>query len=211
MPWGLGIWVFVRGSRLWLRWVVPGRGHAGGRLSCRVTAGSTGRRAGVLGRFCGVCAGQAGVFARVMTAAAVRVAMSARPARGKVLAHLALRARCRFRSMTVRYFASSLVSAVQLVLRRGSRQSRRGGCGRGRSRGPGRAPGAASFPGGGGGERGGAGDAAGHLVPGGPGGEFLPDQARAARAEHRPGRRPGAVQARLHFPQRVFDPSHRHL
>ena len=48
----------------------------------------------------------------VMTAWAVRVTVSARPARGKVLAHLALRARCRFRSMTVRYFASSLVRAV---------------------------------------------------------------------------------------------------
>src|SRR6266571_845384 len=31
MPWGLGIWVLMRGFRLWLRWVVPGRGHAGGR------------------------------------------------------------------------------------------------------------------------------------------------------------------------------------
>ena len=48
----------------------------------------------------------------VMTAGAIRVAVSARPARGKVLAHLALRARCRFRSMTVRYFPISLVSAV---------------------------------------------------------------------------------------------------
>ena len=34
---------------------------------------------------------------------------------GKALAHLALRARCRFRSMTVRYFASSLASAAQLA------------------------------------------------------------------------------------------------
>src|SRR5208283_3045569 len=67
-------------------------------------------------------------------------------------------------------------------------------------------PGAAPLPGGGGSERGGAGGAAGHLVPGGPGGEFLPDQARAARAEHRPGRRAGAVQARLHFPQRGLRP-----
>ena len=51
MPWGLGIWVFVRGSRLWLRWVVAGRGYAGGR---RVVPGDGrfhGRRAGVLGRF----------------------------------------------------------------------------------------------------------------------------------------------------------------
>ena len=57
-----------------------------------------------------------------------------------------------------------------------------------------RHPGAASLPGGDGGERGGAGDAAGHLGRGGPGGEFLPDQVRAAGAEHRPGRRARAVQ-----------------
>ena len=63
----------------------------------------------------GVYAGQAGALARVMTAGATRVPVSARPARGNVLAHLALRTRCRFRSMTVRYLASSLASAVQLV------------------------------------------------------------------------------------------------
>ena len=203
MPWGLGIWVFVRGSRLWLRWVVAGRGHACGR---RVVPGD-GRFHGPAswrpGAVSGVCAGQAGVFARVMTAAAIRVAVSARPARGKVLAHLALRARCRFRSMTVRCFASSLVSAVQLVLP-GADRGGHGAAGAavGDLAGLDALPGAASLLRGGGGERGGAGDAPGHLVPGGPGGEFLPDQARAARAEHRPGRRPGAAQARLRLPQR---------
>src|SRR5271157_4453773 len=89
---------------------MPGAG-----VSCRVTAGSTGRRAVSQVVVSGVFAGQAGLLARVMTAGAVRVPVPARPARGKVLAHLALRARCRFRSMTVQYFASSLASAVQLV------------------------------------------------------------------------------------------------
>lgn len=49
MPWGLGIWALMRVSRLWLRWVVLGCGRAGGRRVVPVTAGSTGRRAGVLG------------------------------------------------------------------------------------------------------------------------------------------------------------------
>ena len=102
----------MRVSRAWLRWVVPDRGHADGR---RVVPGG--------GRFHGpaecspevfrsICAGQAGVLARVMTAGAIRVAVSARPARGKVLAHLALRTRCRFRSTTVLRLPSSLVRAV---------------------------------------------------------------------------------------------------
>jgi hypothetical protein len=48
----------------------------------------------------------------VMTASAVRVAVSPGPAWEKALGHFALRARCRFRSMTVRHFASALVRAV---------------------------------------------------------------------------------------------------
>src|SRR5260370_23811254 len=89
-----------------------------------------------MGRGCGILGGQAGLLAMVMTAGVIRVAVSARPARGKVLAHLALRARCRFRSMTVRYFASSLARAVQLILpvRIAAVTARRGG-GWGSSRG----------------------------------------------------------------------------
>src|SRR6266568_1498878 len=67
-------------------------------------------------------------------------------------------------------------------------------------------PGAASFPRGGGGEGCGTRDAAGHLDGGGPGGEFLPEQAGGLGAEHRPG-------AGQDFASRsaVSDPSHRHL
>ena len=61
MPRGLGIWVLMRGSRFWLRWVVPGRGHADGR---RVVPGD--------GRFHGpaswVPGAAAGVFALVRLA-----------------------------------------------------------------------------------------------------------------------------------------------
>jgi hypothetical protein len=83
-------------------------------VSCRV-ADSTGRRAGFPGVFlpvAAVSAGQAGSLARVMTAPAVRVAVSARLAWPKVLGHFALRARCRFRSMTIRYLLIVLVSEV---------------------------------------------------------------------------------------------------
>ena len=45
-------------------------------------------------------------------AGAVRVAVSARLACGKVLAHFALRARCWFGPVTIRYFPIALVSAV---------------------------------------------------------------------------------------------------
>ena len=170
-------------------------------VSCRVTAGSTGRRAGVLGRFPVFALVRLGVFARVMTAAAIRVAVSARPARGKVLAHLALRGAVPvpvddgavFREFPGQRRAAGLPGAD-----RGGHGA--AGAAVGDLAGLDAQPGAASLPGGGGGERGGAGGAAGHLVPGGPGGEFLPDQARAARAEHRPGRRAGAVQARLRSP-----------
>ena len=59
-----------------------------------------------------VSAGQAGLLARMMMAGAVRVAVSARLACSKVLGHFALRARCRFRSMTVRGLLIALVRAV---------------------------------------------------------------------------------------------------
>jgi hypothetical protein len=54
-------------------------------------------------------------------------------------------------------------------------------------------PGAATLAGGGRGEGSVAGDAAGHHDGGDPGGEFLPDQARGSRAQHRSGRRPRTV------------------
>ena len=111
MPWALGIWVFVRGSRFWLRWVVSVRGHAEGR--CRAGDGRFhGPAGGRSGLNLSVSAGQAGLLAMVMTASAVRVTVSARVACGKVLAHFALRGRCRFRSMTVRCFPIALVRAV---------------------------------------------------------------------------------------------------
>ena len=84
-------------------------------MSCRATAGSTGRRTGFPGEFlaaAAVSAGQAGLLAMVMTAPAMRVAVSARLACPKVLGHFALRARCRFRSTTVRNLPSALVRAV---------------------------------------------------------------------------------------------------
>ena len=112
MPWALGIWVFVGGSWFWLRWVVPGWGHAESRRVVPEAAGSTGRRGAGPGLVVSARAGQAGLLAMVMTAAAVRVMVSARLACGKVLAHFALRARCRFRPVTVRYFPIALVSAV---------------------------------------------------------------------------------------------------
>ena len=60
------------------------------------------------------------------------------------------------------------------------------GAGAGDIAGPDGLPGAASLPRGSRGEGGITGDAAGHLGAGRPGAEFLPDQARGARAEHRP-------------------------
>jgi hypothetical protein len=48
----------------------------------------------------------------VMTASAVRVTVSLRLARAKLLGDFDLRARCRFRSITVRYLPIVLVSAV---------------------------------------------------------------------------------------------------
>src|SRR5208282_4952240 len=73
MPWALGIWVSVRAFLFWLRWVVPGCGHAEGRRV--VSAG--GRFHGPAGWFagvvCGISAGQAGVLASVMMAGVIRV------------------------------------------------------------------------------------------------------------------------------------------
>src|SRR6266700_947923 len=56
----------------------------------------------------GVFPGQAGALQTVMTAWAVLVAMS-RPAPGNAGRALALRARCRFRSVTVRHLLIALV------------------------------------------------------------------------------------------------------
>ena len=63
------------------------------------------------GQFCGVVAGQAGVLAMVMTAGAMRVAVSFALACGKDEGDLDLRARCRFRSTVFRCSAISLVMA----------------------------------------------------------------------------------------------------
>jgi hypothetical protein len=52
---------------------------------------------------------QAGLLAMVMTAVAMRVAVSPAVAWPKLLGDFDLRARCRFRSAMVRYFALSLV------------------------------------------------------------------------------------------------------
>ncbi len=92
MPGGLGIWWFgqvVSGLAFWLRWVVPGWGHAEG---LRVVPGD-GRFHGPAGSApwgrCGISAGQvAGLLARVMMAAAIRVPVSARGACSKWLGHL---------------------------------------------------------------------------------------------------------------------------
>jgi hypothetical protein len=71
---------------------------------------------GRLGTFCdcpaGACGGRAGLLAMVMTAPAVRVTASSGPAWLKVLGDLDLRARCRFRSVTVRNLAIWLASAL---------------------------------------------------------------------------------------------------
>ncbi len=59
-----------------------------------------------------VCAGQDGLLAMVMTAGAMRVMVSFSVAWPKVLGDLALRARCRSRSVTVRYLPIALVTVV---------------------------------------------------------------------------------------------------
>ena len=80
-------------------------------MAADMTAGSTGRRADS-GPAAGARAGQEGLLAMVMTAGAIRVTVSLRPARAKVPGDFDVRERCRFRSMTVRYFPIALVSAV---------------------------------------------------------------------------------------------------
>src|SRR5258705_3788929 len=65
------------------------------------------------GRVCGVVAGQAGVLAMVMTAGAMRVAVSFAPAGPKDEGGLDLRGRCRARSTAVPYSPSLLGTALQ--------------------------------------------------------------------------------------------------
>ena len=84
----------------------------------RWRAGSTGRPGFPVaawrvsaGRASDVPAVQAGLLAMVMTAGAMRVTVSFGLAWPNVLGDLDLRARCRFRSVTVRYPAMRLVSA----------------------------------------------------------------------------------------------------
>ena len=73
-------------------------------------AGSTGRQVS-FGLADGVFAGQAGVLAMVMMAGAMRVAVSFAVACAKDDGDLDLRARCRSRPTTFRYFPISLVTA----------------------------------------------------------------------------------------------------
>ena len=63
------------------------------------------------GSWAGVFAGQAGALQTVMTASAVRVAVS-RPAPGNAGRALILRARCRFRPVMTRLLLIALVRAV---------------------------------------------------------------------------------------------------
>ena len=79
-------------------------------MSCRA-AGPTVRQVFLNLSFYGVSAGQAGVLAIVMTAGAIRVAVSFALACGKCEGDLDLRARCRSLSTTFRYPAISLVTA----------------------------------------------------------------------------------------------------
>ena len=64
-----------------------------------------------IGRVYGVIAGQAGVLAMVMTAGAMRVAVSFAVACAKEDGDLDLRGRCRSRSTMFRYRPISLVTA----------------------------------------------------------------------------------------------------
>ena len=183
MPGGLGIWVSVPVSGVWLRWVVSGCGHAGGR---RVVPGD-GRFHGPAGVLAGlpvsVSAGQAGWLAMVMMAGAMRVRVSFAAGVGEgcwATSTCGRGAGSGRRRCGISRFPWS--ASRSRSFRRGLRRRRRGGAGVGDLAGPDGLPGAASLPGGGRGEGGVAGDAAGHLGAGGPGGEFLPDQARACRS-----------------------------
>src|SRR5689334_4620997 len=98
----------------------------GGRLLGAAAAGSACLRrpgfrciAGCVVLFCrdsgaagGISAAGTGLLAMVMTAVAVRVAVSFGPAWPKVPGDFDFRARCRFRSVTVRNLAIWLVSAL---------------------------------------------------------------------------------------------------
>ena len=112
MPWALGIWVSVRVSRFWLRRVVSGCGQAESRRVVPADGRFHGPASGGSGPRSGVYAGQAGLLAMVMTASAVRVRVSLRVAWPKLLGDFDLRGRCRFRSVTVRYFPIALVRAL---------------------------------------------------------------------------------------------------
>ena len=148
----------------------------------------------------------------VMMAGAMRVAVSFAVACAKDDGDLDLRARCRSRPTTFRYFPISLVTGlVAGVPDADCGQDRPEGAGEGQVTGPDREPGPLALPRGRGGEGGVTGDAPGHPGPGGPGREFLPDQVRGPGAEHRPRAGAGAAQRRLASRSAVSDPSHRHL
>src|SRR5260370_13686384 len=104
---GLGFLILVTVGSFCLGWW-----HAGGRHVVPGDGRFHGPAGGPSGGFCGVRAGQAGLVAKVVMASAIRLAVAVRLAWPKALGHFALRARCRFRSMTVRHFASALVWAV---------------------------------------------------------------------------------------------------
>ena len=112
--------------------VVPGEGQFRGQAGC------------FQGAVSGVCAGQAGVLARVVTAGAVQLAVRTGQ-RSRRWRTVALRARCQIRSMTVRYFASSWPALCSWFSRRGSRRSRPAGAVVGDLPGLDRHPGARTF------------------------------------------------------------------
>ncbi len=147
----------------------------------------------------------------VMMAGAMRVAVSFAVACAKDDGDLDLRARCRSRPTTFRYFPISLHGLEQVYPEADCGQDRPEGAGEGQVTGPDREPGRPSLPHGRGGERGIEDDAPGHPDPGRPGREFLPDQVRGPGAEHRPVPGPAPRSGALASRSAVSDPSHRHL
>src|SRR6266404_1311505 len=172
MPWALGIWAFVGGSRFWLRWVVPECGHAESRRVVPGAAGSTGRRVSVgpgcecscwSGRVVGHGYDGCGGAGDGVRAAGVREGAGAFRLAG-----------------TVPVPAGDGPVFPDCAGQRGVGRSpgadggedRAAAAGAGDLAGLDGLPGAASLLCGNGGEGGVAGDAAGHLDSGSPGGEF---------------------------------------
>jgi len=111
MPRALGVWPVAGSFLFWLLLVVAFQ-RVCQRLACRAGDGRVHGPAGFsFGQDYDISAGQAGVLAMVMMAGAMRVAVSFAVACGKDDLDLDLRARCRSRLMTFRYFPISLVTA----------------------------------------------------------------------------------------------------